>query len=227
MGTGWRVWAGSAAWLSAPWPAHFPLWFQVLGPLSLGGLPLRGRRRRALLVGLLEARAAGRIGLPPLDLEDLLYPGQEEARAFGALRELIFALRQQFGLDVIERRGTLYALGKRVVSDLETFLASPQPGFWRGPYLDGLGTDRLLWARVYRRALEAAGRVEPLEACRLLFWILQEEPYDQETLRLLLRNLEALGSLSALDEVYLQAKRRFQEVGLDLPPTPGEFLRRG
>ncbi|KHG66424.1 hypothetical protein QT17_00280 [Thermus sp. 2.9] len=203
------------------------LWLNVLGPLTLGGVPLRGRRRRILLVALLEARAAGRAGLTPLALQDLLYPGQEEVRAFGALRELVFALRRQFGTGVIERRGTLYTLGDRVASDLEVFLENPQPWLWRGPYLDGLGTDQILWARVYRRALEAARRAEPLEACRLLFSLLQEEPYDETTLMLLLRHLEAVGSRSALEAVYLQARNRFQEVGLSLPPTPGEFLRGG
>ena len=190
----------------------------------MGGFPLRGRRRRVLLVGLLEARAGGREGLTPLELEDLLYPDQEEARAFGALRELVFALRRQFGPGVIERRGALYILGRSVISDLEVFLANPHPKLGRGPYLDGLGTDAVLWARVYRLGLEAAQRAAPLEAARLLSWLLLEEPYDREGLALLLRKLGANGFSSSAQRTYLQARARFLEVGLVLPASLEEFL---
>lgn len=225
MSARWRLGEGLNGWRPAPWRPSSPLWLQVLGPLTLGGIPLRGHRRQAFLVALLEARASGREGLDVLDLLDLLYPGQDEAKAFGALRELVFVLRRRFGVQVIGRKGALYVLGPGVASDLEVFLQHPRSWLWRGRYLNGLGTDQVLWARVYRLALDVAQQAEPLEAARLFSWLLLEEPYDQEVLALLLRLLGASGAFGSLERVYFMARRRFREVGLILPSTPSEFLQ--
>jgi hypothetical protein len=179
---------------------------------------------------MLEARASGREGLGVLDLLDLLYLGQEEGRAFGALRELVFALRRQFGPGVVERKGPLYVLGRGVVSDLEAFLHTPHTWLWRGRYLDGLATDQVLWARVFRIAREAAQGLlctQPQEAFRLLCLLAQEEPYDQGILAMLLQSLEALEQPGLRWRMYQKARMRFLEVGLALPEDLGEFLRGG
>lgn len=227
MGLAWRVRRGFTSWLLVPWRHDPPLWLQVLGPLTLSGFPLRGHRRKAFFVLLLEARVSGREGLGVLELLDGLYPGQEEAKAFGALRELVFTVRRQFGPRVIERKGPLYVLGKGIVSDLEAFLHTPQPWLWRGRYLDGLATDLSLWARVLDRAIKLVARLSgeaPQEAFRLAHLLLQEEPYSEETLVVALESLQALGQPGLGWRVYQEARVRFQEVGVDLPEAPGDFL---
>ena len=224
----WRVGAGFPGWSSAPCFPKRPLWLGALGPLTLGGVFLRGRRRQALFAALLEARASRREGLAAWELLDLLYPGQDEERAFGALRELVFVLRQQFGYAVLERRGPLYTLGCQVVSDLELFLKSPRVWLWRGRYLDGLATDEALWSRVYQLARDAARSClskEPEECFRLASLLAAEEPYDPALLVLMLESLSALAEDGLLRKVYGHARDRFSEVGLTLPQDPAGFLK--
>lgn len=207
---------------------------EVLGPMRFvrGGatVEVHGERRRALLALLLEARLAGRAGVPQLQLLDQLYP-REPDRAAGALKQLVFQLRAALGPEVIVRMGGGYALGP-VASDAEAFLRDGNCAWWRGPYLEGIAiTSEEAVGEQLRRALRvrAEGLLseDPREAARLARLLTESEPFDLAALRLELAALRAAGGGQELERRYRAARATFAEVGESLPRDWAELLRDG
>ncbi len=121
-----------------------------------------------------------------------------------------------------------YALGE-VSSDVEEFLATREPHWWRGPYMQTLddGTtpglrDALLSAlgALTRQLLPAS----PEEAARLGQIWLEMEPYDLEALHLTLRACLAQGEARSAERLYQQARTRLSEVSTFLPKELTVFL---
>lgn len=196
---------------------------EVLGPIRLAGQPLRGQKRKELLLRLLEARIAGRSEVSTLDLLEGLYPGDDETEAQTALKQMVFKIRSAYGQGVIQTTHSGYALGK-LDSDAEAFLQTAEVGLWRGLYaegLEGLGSvPETLYARL-RQALQ--GLADPAQLQALSQLLLQADPYDLEALQLLCRSLQ--DQPKTLGREYAKARERLAEVGEALPESYLEFSR--
>lgn len=188
--------------------------------------PVQGRKRRELLVLLLEARLSGRDELGQLALIDALYPDDGEDVALGALKQLVFQTRKALGDRVIVRTPGGYALGA-VVSDAERFLKTRDTNLWRGLYLgvQETGSEAAVQDVLYDALRQEAWRVledDPQEAARLGRILLEADPYDADALRLTLR---ALGEdARSLEALYSHSRRLFAEVGETLPENWAVFL---
>jgi tetratricopeptide (TPR) repeat protein len=184
---------------------------------------------KILLALLLEARVTGREGVKALELLDSLYPEHEENMGLGALKQLVFRLRNSLGKSSILRISDGYALGT-LETDAEAFLESAATHLWRGPVLQDLPDDI---ATSLRDALVQALRLnterllenDPLEAHRLSEIMRETDPYDLHALRLNLRALERTGDARGLERSYAQARAQFDEVGEHLPESWQVFLR--
>ncbi|MFC4455364.1 hypothetical protein [Deinococcus sonorensis] len=191
--------------------------------------PVRGGRRRDLLALLLSARLSGRLQVSRLDLLDLLYPGQPDGPAGSSLRDLVHQLRQVCGPGAILTTPDGYALGS-IGSDAETFLATGDVRLWRGPAWLGVGlTDPLDASRdaltaALRTRVEALLDLAPGEAERLGRLLVDADPYDLTSLRLLLTALRAGGRHATLNRTYGRARAQLREVGVDLPEAWAPFL---
>ncbi|MFC3834374.1 AAA family ATPase [Deinococcus rufus] len=209
-----------------------PLCVKVLGPVVVERdgqrLHYRGRRRSELLAYLLEARLSGRAEASTLELLETFYPDDPEAQARATLRQQIYLIRGQLGAHSVHSTPSGYALGD-IGSDAETFLATGDPGLWRGPYLQGLGEG---WLPRAREALTLALRAQterhlpaaPAEAARLGQILLELEPYDEPALRVTLSALRACGQPRSAAALYRQQRERLAEVGHRLPESPEAFL---
>ena len=92
--------------------------------MLLNGLPVRGERRRSLLLRLLAPRLMGRSEVDRLTLMDDLDPGRPEALALGALRQTVATLRADLGPQlVVTTTGDTHSV---------PFRATPKR-FWPGP----------------------------------------------------------------------------------------------
>src|SRR5690606_32137334 len=128
----------------------------VLGPMQLRGLDksgsvragVKGDKRRRLLALLLEARVTGSVGVAKLALLDELYPDQDELSAAASLKVLVHGVRHSFGLELIVTTADGYGLGD-CSTDVEEYLAAPDPSLWRGQYLDGAEYDMQLRDSLY------------------------------------------------------------------------------
>lgn len=208
-----------------------PARLQVLGPMHVhhgeGGADVRGARRQELLLCLLEARVAERPWVAQLELVDRLYPAATEHDALAGLRQLVFQVRKAHGAGTIVRSGSGYALGA-VDSDAEAFLRTGDTSFWRGPVgpRDGAAASALREELhgALRRRVAALVDQHPAEAARLGRILLEQEPHDDDALRLTLRALHSLDDPAAPDRLYRWARERFREVGEHLPPTADAFL---
>ncbi len=204
---------------------------EVLGPIRVvragSAEGVRGEKRRQLLAMLLEARIGGRSEVDQLTLLDTLYPGEPEAAAATALKQLVFQLRKGLGDGVIVRTPDGYALGA-LVSDAEAFLKGGDTGLWRGVYLGDVSTsgetvrDALYYA-LKTRSSEVLER-DPAEAARLGRILMDAEPYDVEVLRLTLKALRQDGNLRAAEKLYREGYKRLLEVGERLPESWRDFL---
>ena len=211
---------------------------EVLGPMQLRqsgvGTPVRGGKRKELLALLLEARIRGRGEVTALALSDVLYPGEPEEAALGALRATIFKIRSSLGPSLITTTTNGYALGP-VTSDVEAFLQGGDAHLWRGPYLENVTleirdeqvSDALNTALASRiRALtEADAPTDFEDAVRLSQVLVQAEPYDLDALALACCAVHASGNRKALERLYTQARSRLLEVGEVLPESSAAFLQ--
>lgn len=205
----------------------------VLGPMRFmdrgsdgDAAPVRGEKRRLLLAALLEARVSGRNGLSKLDLLDLLYPGQDEAKAAVSLRQLVLVTRRELGANLIYSTEEGYALGD-CDSDLDQFLERPVPGLWRGQYLGGLflgGQLRDTLHAVLARHVEDLIPNNPREAARLGLLLHEAEPYRFDYLTACLQALEAAGNRRNLESLYENVRAQAAEFGEKLPERWQEFL---
>jgi hypothetical protein len=207
---------------------------EVLGPVRLtnGSIkPIRGRKRQALLVYLLEARIAGKPEVGKIELIDALHPDFEEPRALNALRVEVHDLRSQLNPSVIETTSTGYKLGE-IQTDAEAFLQTRNTQLWRAAYLQGISFERnddsgyqLLIGTLHDCALELMDS-NPLEAARVMRLLVTLEPFDLEFLRTKLRAFRASNNHRALGRAYDKARVRLREVGEFLPGAWAEFLNR-
>ncbi len=201
---------------------------QLFGTMQLCGAAIRGRKRRELLVALLEARITGKSQLEKLELLEILYPGEDEDRAASSLKELIRGTRASLGRLVIETTAGGYALGT-VDSDIEEFLKSGDTRLWQGSYPHNLGftssaTVRdLLEQALFNRTSQLLG-TDAVEAARVSRFLLVLNPYDVEGLRLSLSALRATRNYKTLERVYRNAKAALLEVGETLPEDWRDFL---
>lgn len=205
----------------------------VLGPMRIGPvghqLPVRGRKRRALLAILLEAALRGRPEVARLDLLDVMYPGVDELQAGPALKELVHLTRAALGPGVIQTTTDGYALGT-LASDAARFLEGGDTALWRGLYLQDTplaqrneGIQDALHQALLTRS-EALLKHDPQEAARTARLLLEAEPYAPELLVLALNALRACGNHRSLQRVYQEARLRMADVGEKLPEHWGDFL---
>jgi tetratricopeptide (TPR) repeat protein len=191
-------------------------------------IAVRGAKRRALLVVLLEARVTGRSEVNRLELLDALYPDEDEDRAASSLKELIRSTRANLGANLIQTIPHGYALGG-VVSDVETFLETGDSSLWRGVYLQGseiAGSDavRETLSLALQHRVEELLEGNPREAARLSRLLLEMNPYDLEPLRLCVQAFKAGENYKTLGRVYNEARVRWLDVGEVLPERWQVFL---
>ncbi len=209
-----------------------PIYLRVLGPIQieLNGEPFNYKTQRGkfLLALLLEARIAGRSEVSQLDLLDNLYSDMDEKRATSALKQLIYRLRSNLGSAAITRTNNGYALGD-VDSDAEDFLSSGKADLWRGSYLQDLDES---WSSSTSDALYHELRLHikklkegPKEVTRLVEFLLQANPYELEILVFCLNALQATSNKTAIERIYQQSCKQFDEVGEQLPENWEDLLR--
>lgn len=204
----------------------------VLGVMQLSKGPAtaatRGRKRQALLARLLESRIAGRSEVGRLALLDGLYSDSDEAKALNSVKQLVHALRLEWGENTILTTPTGYALGA-VTSDAERFLRSGDTTLWRGTYLAGLdppmheSVAESLYHQLYRRA-RALLPTEPKETARVARFLIEYDPYSADYLALCVQALRASGNHRTLERLYDSARQGFLEVGEVLPGDWTAFL---
>ncbi len=197
---------------------------ELLGELRLigpdGPQQAPAAQGRALLVMLLEARATGREGVRVLDLLDALYPDALEAKAQGALKQLVYRLRGGLGKRAIVRLSEAYALGE-ISSDAEDFLFTHDTQLWRGACLTDLEMDvastlrETLYESLRGRA-EALVSNDPLEAARLAAILTEADPYDRTAFEIGARALTNATETVRLERWLLTASANLGEVGEQL-----------
>lgn len=225
---------GRASTLPVGVLAIHPIRLEVLGSMHLmtdgREVPVRGAKRRELLAVLLEARVAGRAEIPRLDLLDALYPGVSEAQSSSALKEAVHQVREIHGPDTILTTEGGYALGA-VASDAEDFLRTGETRLWRGAYLEGVHLDGSnetvpeTLSLALRARAEMILETDPVEAARLGRILYGMDPYDLESLRLLLQALRASKNHKSLVRAYVRARERLLEIGEVLPSAWAAFLQ--
>jgi tetratricopeptide (TPR) repeat protein len=184
---------------------------------------------KILLALLLEARVTGREGVKALELLDALYPEHEESMGLGALKQLVFRLRNSLGKSTILRISDGYALGT-LETDAEAFLESAATHLWRGPVLQDLPEDiatslRDALAQALRLNTERLLESDPLEAARLAEIMRESDPYDHKALHHQLRALEIAADLRKLERTYAQAREQLREVGENLPESWQSYFK--
>ena len=201
----------------------FPAYLRVLGPIriELNGSPFnyKTQKGKLLLALLLETRIAGRSEAPQLDLLDELYPDMDEKRAISALKQLIYRLRSNLGSSVITRTNNGYALGE-VSSDAEDFLSLGNVSLWHGPYLQDFegwssSTSDALYHEL-RLHIKQLGE-QSKEIVRLVEFLLQANPYEQEILVFCLESLANTNNKTAIERIYSKSCKQFAEVGEEMP----------
>ena len=211
-------------------PEH-DLHIKVLGTVMLEqhGKPInyRGRKRLEFLAYLLETRISGRTEAPTLEIIDALYPELLEPEAKSALKQLVYLLRAKLGSDLIQSTPQGYALGA-LTSDAEQFLETGDASLWRGVYLESLADGWLPGVRdalvqALQQKIERLAKTDAKQTARIGQILLEMEPYDRDTLELILR---AIGEADPLTgSVYRQARARFEQIGESLPSSSEIFLR--
>ncbi len=201
----------------------------VLGPMQVTTTDrsgVKGDKRRRLLALLLEARVTGRQGVSKLALIDELYPDTDEVSAAASLKVLVHGVRRSYGQELVVTTADGYALGD-CSTDVEEYLAAPDPELWRGQYLDSAEFDMQLRDSLYlalaRHATELTS-TDAKEAIRLGRILVEAEPYSTEFLTISLIALRAAGQHRSLDRQYQAARTRLEEMGEALPARWQEFL---
>lgn len=205
---------------------------EVLGAMQLSHTrqtaPMRGRKRQAFLARLLESRIAARNEVGRLELLDSVYPDNDEAKALNSLKQLVHALRLEWGESTILTTAAGYALGA-VESDAELFFATGDTALWRGGYLAGLESPahetvaESLYELLYHRATDLL-QTEPKEVARVARFLLEYDPYNTDFLALNVQALRETGDHGTLVRLYDSARKRFEEVGEALPDHWTSFL---
>ena len=204
---------------------------KVLGTVSLEQhgktINYRGRKRLEFLAYLLETRISGRAEAPTLEIIDNLYPELLEPEAKSALKQLVYLLRSKLGSEVIQSTPQGYALGT-ITSDAEQFLETGDASLWRGVYLESLADGWVLGVRdaliqALQQKIESLAKTDAKQTARIGQILLEMEPYDRDTLELILR---AMGEADPLrGNVYRQAQRCFEQIGETLPASSEAFLQ--
>ena len=152
-----------------------------------------------------------------------------ERRARDALKNLVYRLRTATCASLITRTPTGYSLGE-VSSDAERFLEAGDLTDWRGPYaqdiseLMGRGAARNALSAALLSAAQTQLGVDPALTVRATRVLIEMEPYDADSLRLLLRAFRASNNRRDLLRAYRSAQQRFLEVGVELPDAWQEFV---
>lgn len=180
---------------------------------------VRGAQRGTLLLLLLEAKILGQPGVSRLELIDTLYPGQDEAAALANLKAAVFKARAAHSPALILTTPDGYALG--IGSDVGEFLASGNPGLWRGMYAGlalgpaGEVSDALL--HTGRQKVSELMFTDSAEAARLSAILHASDPYDLPTLNLHCQALHAAQQGRTLKRTYERARLAFAQIGETLP----------
>ena len=217
----------------------------ILGPVEATRdgerVDLGAPQQRALLALLATSR-----GPTPLDtIVDTLWPDDPPASAAKIVQTYVSRLRKSLGEDTIDRRGGAYALRTPPAEvDAVRFEQLAREGafgealaLWRGPALADMGSVPGLAAEAARLdearldVLEqridadlAAGR--HTEAIGELRTLVNRHPLRESALAQLMLALYGTGRQAEALAVYRDARRRFDELGLEPGPQLRELERR-
>jgi tetratricopeptide (TPR) repeat protein len=187
---------------------------------------VRGRKRKELFACLLEARMAGRSQLSQLDLADQLHPENPDEN-LETIKQLVYQMRVAFGQTVIITSGNGYMLGA-ISSDAETFLENGDTSLWRGEYLEGLASSDDTVGGALHHALSECIKdlleTDPSEAARVGRMLVNAEPYELESWRLILKAVRQSSSPQGVEKLYRECCKRMAEVGEVLPASWEVFL---
>jgi DNA-binding SARP family transcriptional activator len=212
-------------------------------------LPLK-RRRFALLVYLAMERSA-----PRERIATMFSPEVDEARAYGRLKQSVYELRQAFGMDCIQTRGSELSVHDSLTIDACDFGAFAEGGDYRRaielyqrPFLDGfyltgasgwerwVDRRRAVLARVYVQSARALvnAQLEKRDfdgaiACAQRWIELDEHNYSAH--RVHMTALVAAGRTDAALSHYAELERRLMRTEGEQPPDElrefAEEIRRG
>jgi tetratricopeptide (TPR) repeat protein len=205
---------------------------QVLGTMQIthnnNTEVMRGQKRKALLVALLEARILGRNEVRTLELLDSVYADTNEIDGLAALKQNVFKIRSSFGQDAIITTANGYALGT-ISSDAEGFLKQTESQLWRGPYLqDAMLEPNDVVSEILTHALQSTAskllESDPTEAARTGRILLETDPYNLPALQLTCQALRSLENHRSLTRTYRESRAKLLEVGEALPVRWQDFL---
>ncbi len=217
----------------------------VLGPVEAtrdgNRVDLGAPQQRALLALLATSR-----GPSSLDtIIDTLWPDDPPASAAKVVQTYVSRLRKALGEDTIERRGGGYALTTPPSSiDAVRFEQLAREGafpealaLWRGPALADLGNMPGLAAEAARLDEERLGVLEQridadiaagrqAEVIGELRTLVSQHPLRERLLGQLMLALYGTGRQAEALEVYRDARRRFDGLGLEPAPQLRELERK-
>lgn len=217
----------------------------ILGPVEAARdgnrVDLGAPQQRALL-----ALLATRRGPTPLDtIIDTLWPDDPPASAAKVVQTYVSRLRKALGEDTIQRRGGAYALTLAPTAvDAVRFEQLAREGalhealaLWRGPALADMGSVPGLAAEAARLEEERLGvlerRIEAdlaagrhTEVIGELRSLVSQHPLRERLLAQLMLALYGTGRQAEALEVYRDARRRFDALGLEPAPQLRELERK-
>ncbi len=188
---------------------------------------VKGQKRKELLAFLLEQRMIGRTEVKTLDLLDSLYPNHHEEEAMTSLKQSVFKTRAAHGAQIISTTSNGYALGQ-TSSDAEEFLQTGNTLLWRGVYLEGLSTTeevRDILTQTAHNQTQKILETNPKEVARVMRLLLESDPFDLTTLKLVCQALRLDNNHRTLQRVYQESRAKLLEVGEVLPETWQDFLQ--
>ena len=217
---------------------------ETLGALRLSRdgvelLSTASQPRRLLLLAVVAG--SGDLGIPRARLLALLWPESDESHARNALKQALFSLRRDLGLDVVTGPATLKLDPATCTSDVGEMLSSAARSdadrvisLDRGPFLDGifggdspgleewiaatrLRVDEAVEAAFGKLASLAAARGVHAEAAHHLASLALRRPLDSAVAMRLIRALEAGGDAAA---ALMSAERHEAALWRELQLTP-------
>ena len=217
---------------------------ETLGALRLSRdgvelLSTASQPRRLLLLAVVAG--SGDLGIPRARLLALLWPESDESHARNALKQALFSLRRDLGLDVMTGPATLKLDPGTCTSDVGEMLSSAARSdadrvisLDRGPFLDGifggdspgleewiaatrLRVDEAVEAAFGKLASLAAARGVHAEAAHHLASLALRRPLDSAVAMRLIRALEAGGDAAA---ALMSAERHEAALWRELQLTP-------